>query len=117
MALNATAKNLMLTELGTVALYASLHIADPGGTGANEVTGGTPAYIRKLITWDTAAAGSMSDSGTDPVLDVPTGTTITHLGFWSAESAGTNYGEADITDEVFGAQGTYTVTSITLSIT
>jgi hypothetical protein len=118
MALNAAAKDAMLTQLGTLIAYGSLHTADPGGTGANEVPiSGSPPYARKAITWGTASAGSMSDTGADPVFDVPTGTTITHLGFSSAVTAGTAYGEADITDEAFGAQGTYTVTSITLSIT
>lgn len=117
MPLNNTAKNAMLDQLGTLINYISLHSADPGGTGANEIAGGTPAYARKAVTWAAASGGSMSDTGADPVFDVEGGDTITHLGFNSALTAGTAYGEADITDETFGAQGTYTVTSITLSIT
>lgn len=116
MALNNNAKNVMLDALAGVAVFASLHTADPGATGTNEVTGGSPAYARKAITWNAAASGALDDSNA-PVFDVPAGTTITHVGLWSASSAGTFYGSFDITDETFGAQGTYTLTDadITLS--
>jgi hypothetical protein len=52
-----------------------------------------------------------------PVFDVPTGTTVTHVGFWSAVTTGTYFGMADVTDETYGAQGTYTLTSVTASVT
>lgn len=113
MALNNNAINAMLDQLGTLITFASLHTANPGGTGANELTGGAPAYARKSITWNAAAAGNL-DSSNAPVFDVPAAT-ITHVGFWSAVTAGTNYGDADITDEVFAAQGTYTLTDADIS--
>lgn len=116
MALVNAAKNAMLDELATVAVFVSLHTADPGTTGTNEVTGGSPAYARKAITWNAASAGAL-DSSNAPVFDVPAGTTITHVGLWSASSGGTFYGSFDITDETFGAQGTYTLSDadVTLS--
>lgn len=116
MALVDAAKNLMLDELAAVAVFASLHTADPGTNGANEVSGGSPAYARKAITWNAAASGAL-DNNANPVFDVPAGTTITHVGLWSASTAGTFYGSFDITDEAFGAQGTYTLSDadVTLS--
>lgn len=101
-------KNAMLNELASLAGYASLHTASPGTTGANEVSGGSPAYARKAITWNAASSGSV-DSSNAPVFDVPSGTTVTHVGLWSAATAGTFYGYADVTDETFGSQGTYTL--------
>lgn len=115
MPLNNTAKNLMLDQLATVAVYASLHTADPGTTGTNEVTGGSPAYARKAITWNAAASANL-DNNANPVFDVPAGTTVTHAGFWSAATSGTFYGSADITDETFAAQGTYTLTDADISL-
>ncbi len=117
---STTAKNLMLDALRgtnpTVALaYGSLHTADPGDTGANEVTGGTPAYARKAVTIGAASAGAIAATN-QPVFDVPGGTTVTHVGFWSAVSGGTFLGYADVTDEVFASQGTYTLTSATLDL-
>lgn len=53
MALNDTAKNLMLTELATVATKLALLNAS-----STELTGGTPAYARQNATWGTAASGA-----------------------------------------------------------
>lgn len=108
-------KNAMLDALGALAVFVSLHDSDPGDSGAGEISGGTPAYVRKAITWNAASGGSL-DSSNQPVLDVPAGKTIGWVGFWSAESAGVFYGAADVTDEVFGAQGTYTLTDADLDL-
>lgn len=87
------AKNLMLDALkGTnptaFITHASLHTAFPGGTGIAEVTGGSPAYARKSVTFNAAAAGNLDSSNT-PLLDVPASTTVGWLGFFSAVTAGT----------------------------
>jgi len=108
-------KNAMLDALGALAVFVSLHEGDPGDTGLNEISGGSPAYIRKAITWNAASGGSL-DSSNQPVLDVGAGKTVSYVGFWSAESAGVFYGAADVTDEVFGAQGTYTLTDADLDL-
>lgn len=112
---SAAAKNYMLDQLGTQVGYASLHTANPGATGATEVTGGTPAYARKALTWNAASAGSKTLSNT-PLFDVPAATTVTHVGLWSADTAGTWYGYIDVTDETFAAQGTYQITSGTIDL-
>jgi hypothetical protein len=108
-------KNAMLNALGALAVYASLHTADPGESGANEITGGSPAYARKAITWNAAENGAMDDSNI-PVFDVPADTTVSYVGFWSALTTGTFYGSANVTDEVFAGQGTYTLTDADLDL-
>jgi len=113
-------KNLMLDALRGInpsvgLAYASLHTADPGQSGTSEVTGGSPAYARKAITMGAASNGQIAAS-TQPVFDVPGGTTVTHVGFWSAVSGGTFLGYADVTDESFAGKGTYTLTSSTLDL-
>jgi hypothetical protein len=119
MPLNNTAKHLMLDALGVAADFVSLHSADPGATGTSEITGGTPAYARKAHTW--AAAGSPTggnmDNSNAPVFDVPGSTTVAFVGMWTDATAGTFYGSFDVTDEVFGGQGTYTLTDADISIT
>lgn len=117
---STTGKNLMLDALRgtnpTLAIaFASLHVASPGDSGSDEVSGGTPAYARKAITMAAAAAGAIAAS-TQPVFDVPPNTTVTHVGFWSAVSGGTFLGSADVTDETFASQGTYTLTSSILDL-
>lgn len=101
-----TWRNVSFTIAAT---YGSLHSGAPGDTGANEITGGSPAYARKAVTWNAAASGSL-DSSNAPVFDVPSGTTVAHVGFWDAVTAGNFLGSADVTDETFAAQGTYTLT-------
>lgn len=110
MPLVASTRDTMLDQLTTLATHASLHTADPGITGASEVTGGSPAYARKAITWAAASGGSKTLTGT-VTFDVPPATTITYVGTWSAISAGTFRGGGSLAaTEVFGAQGTYTLT-------
>lgn len=115
MALTNNAKHVMLDQLATVAVWASLHTADPGTTGTSEVTGGSPAYARKAITWNAASGGAL-DNNANPVFDVPGGTTVAWAGLWSASSAGTFYGSADVTDEVFAGQGTYTLSDFDITL-
>ncbi len=63
----------------------SLHTAY-SASGANEVTGGTPAYAKKAITMAAAASRARAAS-TQPVFDVPVGTTVRFIGLWT--NAGT----------------------------
>lgn len=93
------------TELCT---HTSAHTADPGTTGTAEVTGGAPAYARKPITW---LAGSVDGVYTSsPItIDVPAGTTITHIGLWDALTAGT-FRDKVAFSVTFASQGTVTFT-------
>lgn len=113
---DATAKNVMLDALGAVCTRVALHTGDPGGANQAllEVTGGSPAYARQAITWNAATGGAMDDSNV-PVFDVPAGTTVSWISFWN--TAGTvRYAKKDVTDEVFGGQGTYTLTDADFDI-
>lgn len=105
----AAGANLMLTGLTTNAVFVSLHTADPGLSGTSEVTGGSPAYARKAITW-TAAAASTTSNSAQVLFDVPTGVTIRFLGYWSASTSGTFYGSRALdANQTYTSQGTYTL--------
>lgn len=80
MSLTVASKNTMLNALTIDS--ASLHTAFPGLTGANEVTGGTPAYARKTVSFAAAAGGSRALSAA-VTFDVPA-TTVRWFGFWSS---------------------------------
>ncbi len=110
-ALTDNAKDVALDAIAAVAIYASCHTAAPGTTGVNEVTGGTPTYARKGVTWAAASGGSVAMNGTLPVFNIPPGTTVAYIGLWSALTVGTFYGYFDNTDEVFAGQGTLTISS------
>jgi hypothetical protein len=104
------AKNSMLDHLGTEITYAGLL------NGSNvELSGGSPAYERKAVTWAAASGGTMAANGTLPVFDVPAAT-VNKVILMGASTAGVTYNIYDVTDEVFAAQGTYTITGITLGL-
>lgn len=106
---DTTARNAMLDYLGTLITRAALHSADPGGanSASNELTGGSPAYARKAVTWAAAAGGTM-DETTSPVFDVAAGSTVAYVSYWN--TAGTvRYLKKAVTSETFAGQGTYTL--------
>lgn len=117
MGLNNTAIDIGLDAITAVIGFISLHTDIVGSGSGGEVTGGTPAYARKAATWGAASAGSAALSSTPYVFDIPAGTTVKRVGFFSLVTGGTYYGDADVTDEVFAGQGTYSLTAGSLSIT
>lgn len=117
MGLSNAGRNVALDAVGAVGLYVSLHTADPGTSGASEVTGGSPAYARQACAWAAASGGSMALAAGE-TFNVPGGTTVTHFGVWSAAMSGTFYGGGALSaSESFGAQGTFNLTGATISIT
>lgn len=89
MSLSVTAANGLLSQWDTAyASFASLHTAY-SITGANEVTGGSPAYARVAVTFASPASSSMALSGGPYSLNVPASTTVQYVGFWSASTSGT----------------------------
>jgi len=95
----------------------ALHTGDPGGadSASNEVTGGSPAYARKPVAWNAANVAGVATQNGDVVLDVPASTTVSWVSLWN--TAGTvRYLKKDVTDEVFGAQGTYTIKGTTTTL-
>jgi len=75
------------TSYAPAAIYMSLHTADPGDTGASEVTGGS--YARQNVTTSFAAAsgGSVSSNALIEWTNMPA-TTVTHIGVWDASTSG-----------------------------
>lgn len=106
-------RNALATAYGAAAPYGCLFTADPGtsGTVTGEVTGGSPAYARKALSWGAAASSAIVSGAT--VFDVGAGVTVTFFGVAVSATAGT----ADLRDKVavtsqaFASQGTYTVTA------
>jgi hypothetical protein len=109
------ARNAGVDAITALITRLALHTGDPGAadTAANEVTGGSPAYARKAVAYNAAAGGAATQNG-DVVFDVPAGT-ISWISGWN--TAGTSrYFKKDVTDEVFAAQGTYTVKGTTSTV-
>lgn len=111
MPFSVAARNTMLGSLSPA--YVSLHTASPGDSGANEVSGGS--YARVACSWASASGASRAASN-QPAVNVPAGTTITHVGYWTASSGGTFLGYDDVTAAAFTNAGVYTVNTATLSL-
>lgn len=93
--------------------YLSLHTADPGTTGANEATGGSPAYARIAASAGSASGGIVTFG--NAVFNAPAAT-YTHVGAWSAATGGTfRGGDALATPVTVSPQGTVTLSGVTLS--
>ena len=103
----ATQKNNLATAYGTNATYAALYTTAPGATAGTEVTGGSPAYARKSISWGAASNGVITATVT---FDVPSGTTVVGAGVHTAVTAGTYLDGASVTSQAFASQGTYQLT-------
>ena len=96
--------------------YASVHNVDAPTDNTTEPSGGSPAYARKALTWGTSSGNSKALAATLPVFDIPAAFTVKSVGLWSALTNGTLYGYWDVTDEAFAGQGTYTVSSGTVTL-
>ena len=107
MAYSTSARNAALDGVGALGTFISMHTADPGTTGASEVSGGT--YARVATTF--AAAANGQKTGSQVTLNIPASTTITHWGLWSAASAGTFIcGGALSSSSTYSSAGTYNFT-------
>ena len=110
---NAT-KETAATSVTATGSWISLHTGDPSTTGANEATGGSPAYARKQTTW-TAGSSDGVVNGSAVSIDVPAGT-YTYAGVWSASTAGTFVGGFALSSST-GALPGQAVVAVTPSIT
>lgn len=89
----AASNNQMLDALNggtpsSIIAYASLHSAY-STTGANELTGGSPAYARQGVTWSAASGSSKASASVAAAFDVPASSTVAFVGLWSASTSGT----------------------------
>lgn len=115
-ALTATAtKNSRADHTKTLFTHSAILNATPAATGnttGQELSGGSPAYARKALSWGTTTAGVTTATATH---DIPAGATAAavsvHNSATASGSPDTTYRDAfDITDQVFASQGTLTVT-------
>lgn len=102
-----TQRNTLAQAYGTAATHAALYTTAPGGSAGTEVSGGSPAYARKALSWGAASSGAVSVTVT---FDVPSGTTVVGAGVHTALTAGTYLDGASVTSQAFASQGTYTLT-------
>ena len=114
MAFNDVLLNYGLDGMAAVIAEVSLHSADPGTSGTDEVDGG--GYVRQTPSFNAATNASVSiDSAL--TFEVPGGSTVVSwVGLWDA--ANVFLGGIQLnTSEVFEGEGQFAVTSLTINAT
>ena len=106
---DTTAKDLMLNALAAVMTQVHLHSADPGGVNGNTAELIAP-YARVAIGWNAASGGAIDDT-TTPAFSIGAGQTVAWVSFWNGANT-VRYAKKQVTSEVFGAAGTYTLTDV-----
>lgn len=83
-----------------VATHASLHSAVPDANGSSELSGGSPAYARKPISFSPASAGRLVKAASPTVVfDVPAGSTAAFVGLWTSVTGGAFLGYAPLSSD------------------
>lgn len=101
-------RNAVATAYGNRATHGALYSTAGSGTAAGtEISGGSPAYARKALTWSAPSSGVITAQG---VFDVPSGVTVRGAGVHTAITAGEFADGAAVTDQAFSSQGQFTVT-------
>lgn len=112
MPLNDTIQNIGCAAMQTAMTHAALYTALPNAAGTTNVA----TSARQPITWVTAANGDMVATVDLNFTGGAASGPCTYVGFWSAATSGTYYGEQALTgDQTFNAAGEYTLTGITIT--
>lgn len=103
----ATMRNVLANAYAAAATHGALYSTTPGGSQGTELSGGSPAYARRALSW----SSNNPTTVTPTAFDIPSGSTVAGAGVHSASSGGSNYLDgADVTDQTYASQGTYTAT-------
>lgn len=102
----------LLATFTGLAAQMSLHTADPGGSGASEVSG--PGYSRQPVAWTAPGGGEVSVDGLVE-FEVPAATTVVYAGFWD-DSAGWLGSVALADPETFAGPGFLELEPVTIAI-
>lgn len=95
--------------------FLSIHTADPGTTGASEVSGGS--YARQAVSWSAAASGVKSNSASTST-PIPISTTISFFGTWSLVTAGVYAIGGPLSATItFVTAGSFTIAAAGLTVT
>jgi hypothetical protein len=112
MGMSEALKNAGLTAMA--ALITHVGLADE----TDELPSGGD-YARQAVSWGSASAGAIAITGTE-TFDVPGGSTVNRLllrDTATIDDHSPDYGYAELTEEVFGGDGSYTLNSLTLTLT
>lgn len=110
MALNDAALNVAAGAIRTAITHLSLHSSTPNSSGSNETTA-----ARVAAGWGSVSGSGDFSTTNKAFTGVAANGAVTHIGFWSASTAGTFYGYVPATgDQTANSAGEYTVATVTV---
>jgi len=116
MPLDTAGRNTAAGAVSDAYPWVALFNGDPG-SGGTEISGGSPAYARIPKTGWTEANGT-SSMPSSALFNVPAGATVTYWAVFTASTGGTRGGYGTCTSAgPYGSQGTYELTSATITVT
>lgn len=103
----AATKDAMATEFGQLATHGTLYTTAPTSSSpGTEVSGGSPAFARKPLSWSAPSGGVITATA---VFNVPANTDVVGVGYHSALTGGNYVDGKTVTTVHFDAQDTVTV--------
>lgn len=109
MATTVAMRNVVATAYAGVATHGAVYTTAPGASAGTEVSGGSPPYARKALSWSAASGGSVQATAS---FDIPAGATVRGVGVHSAATGGTYYDGDTVTDQPYATQGVLQVTFV-----
>lgn len=109
MSLTAVAKVSTATDYVASghASFLALTSTAPSATTGTELFGGS--YARVAANWGTPNGTTGVTVGTPAAVNVPSGSTVAGVEYFTLITAGTYYDGATVTSQAFASAGTYTV--------
>lgn len=96
------------------ALHSGTALTTSGTAGEISTSGNI--YARQAISFNAAAAGVLTSTGS-PVFTVPAAATVAAISFWgSSATNGICLAYTTVPNEVYASQGSYTLTSCTIAL-
>ena len=111
----ATGPDIAAAAVAAAITHVSLHGANPGESGASELSGA--GYARRPVTWGPASNGEVSATNTPLEFSGPASAATPFFGGWSAATGGAFVdGGALVGDVSLNAAGAYVVTSLSVTV-
>lgn len=89
------------------ATFADVYSTSGASAAGTAITGGSPAYASKAVTWGSSLNGVVSTSAPS-VFDIPSGASV--AGFGVKTGSGGSYLDGGVlTSQAFASQGTYSL--------
>lgn len=108
MALQTAVLNAANDAATAIMAWAAVH--------SDATSGSQTSTTRIAVTWGSSASAVSTSAGVPLAFTGTPGAAATHLGLWSASTAGTFRGSRALTgDQTFNAAGNYSVTAVTLT--